>query len=250
MGRKHLPRSASPSDLSHRLQANDSAGVMCDVPSAIYAFPFDPNPNWSHFYSSGGEILEYVQQRVKKHSLDSHVRFNHTVKAAHWDESRAQWRLTINHAGNDTETHADILVSARGFLSAPKWPSIDGLHDFAGKLVHSASWDHEYEFAGKRIGIIGNGSSGIQILPEMARLEGTSVTSFQRGPTWIVSRMTPATLLGSDDPSFNPAYRDEDKERFQDPAELKKYRKKVQGAINASFKMVMRPEPPQDKPLN
>jgi cation diffusion facilitator CzcD-associated flavoprotein CzcO len=88
--------------------------------------------------------------------------------------------------------------------------------------------------------VIGNGSSGIQILPAMAKLDGTKVTSFQRGPTWVFSRMTPAQLVGSDDPSYNPAYRDEDKEKFQDPKEMMKYRKVVQGGINKAFKMFVK----------
>jgi len=104
--------------------------------------------------------------------------------------------------------------------------------------VHSAGWDHDYDFSHKRIAVVGNGSSGIQILPEMAKLEGTEVTSFQNGPTWIFSRMTPASLVGSDDPAYNPKYREEDKQRFQDPEELKEYRKNVQGRINKAFGMV------------
>ncbi|KAI9713061.1 MAG: hypothetical protein M1820_001046 [Bogoriella megaspora] len=217
--------------------ANTYPGVMCDVPSMIYAFPFDPNPNWSHFYSTGPEILEYFQRTVKKWNLDRDVQFNHTVKGAFWLEDRAQWELIVEHEGEEREEYADILISARGFLSKPKWASIPGLHGFKGQLVHSAMWDHNFDYSHKRIGIIGNGSSAIQILPEMAKLPGSQVTSFQRGPTWIVSRMTPATLVGSSDPSFNPPYREEDKKRFQDPQELKKYRKLVQGNVNSSFKM-------------
>ena len=146
----------------------------------------------------------------------------------------------MEHNGEERDEFADILISARGFLSKPKWPSIPGLHDFKGQLVHSAAWDHSFDYSHKRIGIIGNGSSGIQILPQIAKLEGAQITSFQHGPTWIVSRMTPAKLVGSSDPSFNPTYRDEDRQKFQDPLELKKYRKTIQGNINSAFKMVMK----------
>ena len=69
---------------------------------------------------------------------------------------------------------------AAGFLSAWRWPQIPGIHDFKGHKVHSASWDHSFDYSGKKIAIIGNGSSGIQILPEIAKLDGTEVTSFQR----------------------------------------------------------------------
>jgi cation diffusion facilitator CzcD-associated flavoprotein CzcO len=138
----------------------------------------------------------------------------------------------------EREGYADILISARGFLSTWSWPSIPGLQDFQGHKVHSAGGDHSYDYSHKRIGIIGNGSSGMQVLPEMAKLEDTQVMSFQRSPTWVVSRHTPAKLVGSSDPSFHPEYREEDKERFRNPEELKRYRKLVQGNVNAAFKMV------------
>ncbi|KAF2094438.1 FAD/NAD(P)-binding domain-containing protein [Rhizodiscina lignyota] len=220
--------------------ANTYPGVQCDVPSCIYAFPFDPNPNWSHFYSVGSEILEYIQKTVKKWNLDKHVVYNTRVTGCYWQEDRSQWKLTIEHDGETREEYSDVVISARGFLSHWHWPKIDGLETFKGKRVHSAGWDHDFDYSHKRIAVIGNGSSGIQILPQMAKLEGTDVTSFQRGPTWVFSRMTPAQLVGSDDPSFNPEYRQQDKEKFQDPEELKKYRKVVQGGINSAFHMFVK----------
>lgn len=177
---------------------------------------------------------------MNKWKLDEHVLFNHRVKSAQWREEDAQWSLTVEHDGKEVEDHADILISARGFLSTWRWPSIPGIHDFTGHKVHSAAWDHGYDYTNKRIAVIGNGSSGIQILPEMAALDGTEVTSFQRGPTWVVSRHTPAKLVGSDDPSPNPAYRDEDKERFRNTNELKRYRKTVQGNVNSAFKLFVK----------
>ena len=188
-----------------------------------------------------------MQKTVKEWSLDRDVQFKNRVKGAYWQEDRAQWKLLVEKDDREREEYADILVSARGFLSEPKWPSIPGLHNFKGHLVHSAMWDHSFDYSHQRIGIIGNGSSAIQILPQMAKLEGTKVTSFQHGPTWIISRMTPAKLLGGSDPRFNPPFRPEDTEKFQDPQELKKYRKKIQGGINSAFKMVMKSSRSQSK---
>ena len=120
-----------------------------------------------------------------------------------------------------------------------KWPDIEGLDSFDGKRVHSANWDHSYDYSNKRIGLIGNGSSGIQILPQMAKLPGTEVTSFQRGPTWVVSRMSAGSLLGKDIKDYNPVYTEEDKKRFrEDPAFHNEYRKKLIHNINNAFKMV------------
>lgn len=227
--------------------ANTYPGVQCDVPSHIYAFPFAPSPDWSHFYSTGPEIREYIQRTVKEWKLDQNVQFSTKVEGAYWEEDKAQWRLEVHNEQTGQRTEwADVLVSARGVLSHWRWPSIQGLHDFKGHKVHSAGWDHEFDYSNKRIGIIGNGSSAIQILPQMAQLPGTQVTSFQRTPTWIVSRHTPAKLVGSDDPSLNPVYRAEDKQKFRDPAELKKYRQTIIGNVNRGFKIFVKDSPQQD----
>jgi cation diffusion facilitator CzcD-associated flavoprotein CzcO len=216
------------------------AGVRCDVPSAIYCFPFEPYPEWSHFFSQGDQIQEYFQMAVKKWKLDEHIRFDHRVQDATWIEDKAQWKLVVQHEGREIVDHVDVLISARGFLSTWHWPEIDGIHAFGGKKVHSADWDHAYEYSHKRIAVIGNGSSGIQILPEMAKLEGSKVISFQRSPTWIFSRHAPAKLLGRDDPDPNPAYTEEDKQRFRNPEEIRKYRKTVQAGVNRGFHLFVK----------
>ena len=221
--------------------ANTYPGVQCDVPSHIYAFPFAPSPDWSHFYSTGEEIRQYFQRTVKEWKLDRNVEYNTTVEGAYWDEDKAQWRIEVRHKETGPRTEwAHVFISARGVLSHWRWPQIEGLDTFRGHKVHSAGWDHDYDYSNKRIGVIGNGSSAIQILPQLAQLPGTTVTSFQRTPTWIVSRHTPAKLVGSDDPSPNPVYRDVDKQNFRDPEELKKYRRTIIGNVNRGFRIFVK----------
>ncbi|KAF7185276.1 putative sterigmatocystin biosynthesis monooxygenase stcW [Pseudocercospora fuligena] len=217
--------------------ANTYPGVRCDVPSMIYCFPFETNPEWNNFFSTGGEIQEYFVRAVKKWELEKYVKFEHRVVDARWEEGEAKWRLKVQHGRETFDDGVDILISARGFLSTWRWPQILGIHDFEGKKVHSAEWDHSYDYSNKRIAVVGNGSSGIQILPEMARLPGTTVTSFQRGPTWIVSRHQPAKLMGRDDPNPNPEYLPEEKARLRNPTEMKKYRKNIQGTMNKNFRL-------------
>ena len=142
-----------------------------------------------------------------------------------------------------------------------RWPNIPGIHDFKGHKVHSADWDHSFDYSNKRIGIIGNGSSAIQILPQMAKLPGVDITAFQRNPTWITQSL--GTILAGDqrepndkpekggidvadvkedndhvESTFNPAYTSSDQERFADGEEHKAYRKMLQGGMNKGFRMV------------
>jgi len=219
--------------------ANTYPGVQCDVPSHIYAFPFDPYPDWSHFYSTGAEIHDYMRQTVKKWNLDRDVQLNTRVVSVYWEEEPGQWKVTVEHKGVLRDEYADIIISAQGFLNAWKWPDIPGLHDFQGHKVHSAAWDHSYDYSHKRIAVIGNGSSGIQILPKLAKLEGTDVTSFQRSPSWIVSRMDPEKLLGKPNLGDNPEYTEEDKKVFRENPEVHhQYRKNLIHSINKAFQMV------------
>lgn len=229
----------SRSDIGGTWLANSYPGVRCDVPSHIYAFPFDPNPDWGHFYSTGPQIHAYMQKTIKKWNLDRDIQLNTRVTGVFWQEELGQWKVDVEHQGMHREEYADVLVSAQGFLSTWKWPNIPGLHDFQGHKVHSAAWDHSYDYSKKRIAVIGNGSSGIQILPQLAQLEGTDVTSFQRGPTWVVARMDPGKLLGKPNIGSNPAYTEEDKKLFREnPEALHRYRKNLIHANNRAFKMV------------
>lgn len=86
------------------------------------------------------------------------------------------------------EERCNILITARGQLSNPNWPDIKGLDDFKGKIMHSAIWDADYDFTDKRIAVIGNGSSSIQIVPRLQQIKGTSLKAFMRSRTWITSR--------------------------------------------------------------
>ncbi|OQU97519.1 hypothetical protein CLAIMM_03444 [Cladophialophora immunda] len=224
------------SELGGTWLVNTYPGVVCDVPSHIYAFPFDPNPSWTRFFSTGPEIWAYMKKTAQKWNLERDVKYNHRVTGAYWQEGRGQWQVMVEHNNNIIEDYADILISATW-----NWPSIPGLSQFTGKKVHSASWDHEYDYSNKRIAVIGNGSSGIQILPQLAKLPGTKVTSFQRGPTWVVSTMNPASLLGKNDHAYNPEYTAEEKHEFaNDPGKHHEYRKKIIHSINDGFKMFVK----------
>lgn len=103
-------------DIGGTWLANTYPGVQCDVPSHIYAFPFDPNPDWSRFYASGGEIQEYIKRTTRKWNLDRDVRLNHEVVEARWMEEDGHWRLTVQHNGQQEVHYADVLLSGQGVL--------------------------------------------------------------------------------------------------------------------------------------
>jgi len=132
------------------------------VLSHLYSFSFEPNPFWTREYPGQEEIQDYLIQVAHKYQLYRHIRFNSSVEEARWDDDSQKWRVVIKRLGGKEaeigETYmvqSDFLVSAVGQLNMPKYPNIRGLSTFQGKVMHSARWDWNYDFRGKRIGIIG-----------------------------------------------------------------------------------------------
>ena len=206
------------------------------MPSSIYTFPFEPNPNWSAFYASGGEILDYFKTAVAKWNLARDVKLGHRVSHAQFDEASGKWNLKVDTKDGTIDDTADVLVSAVGFLSKWRWPNITGLHDFKGELMHSASWDTSFDPAGKRVGVIGNGSSAIQIVPQIVE-KAQHLTNFIRNPTYI----TPGLGSGAIGGKVQYIFSEEEKRNFREnPEALKQYRKKIQAASNKSFDMFVK----------
>ncbi|KAK4941023.1 hypothetical protein LTR10_018943 [Elasticomyces elasticus] len=229
--------------------ANTYPGVQCDVPSHIYAFPFDPNPEWTRFYSSGAEIKQYIVRTTEKWNLDRDIHFNTKVVRSSWDEERGQWKVTVNDGGRSWDEWADVLINGQGVLEQVyplsityQWPDIKGLQDFKGQRVHSANWDHDYDYSNKRIAVIGNGSSGVQIVPQMAKLPGTTVTNLVRGPSWIFYRVPPSQHLGRSGKSGNnPNYTEEERKGFrEEPEKMKEHRKAMIARTNKAFRMFIK----------
>lgn len=160
---------------------NTYPGVSCDVPSHAYAYSFEPNPDWSSMFAAGAEIQQYFTHVFHKYGLDACTRFNEAVTACRYVEGRWQVSTSQGH-----ELQADLLFAATGMLHQPVLPEIEGMDDYGGKMFHTARWDHGVSLAGKRIGVIGNGSSGAQLLSALVEAPDTTVTVFQRTPQWII----------------------------------------------------------------
>jgi cation diffusion facilitator CzcD-associated flavoprotein CzcO len=160
---------------------NTYPGCGCDVPSHLYSFSFAPNPNWTRTYSRQPEIEAYLQDVAERFGVSPHIRLRTTVTGASWDEDDQRWVVETDKG----TLRARVLVSAAGALSDPKTPDIEGLDRFQGHTFHSAQWDHDYDYRGKRIAAIGTGASAIQFVPAIAPDAGR-VHVFQRTAPWIM----------------------------------------------------------------
>ncbi|CAK4032395.1 Baeyer-Villiger monooxygenase [Lecanosticta acicola] len=175
--------------------ANVYPGCCCDVWSMLYSYSFAQNPDWTREYPGQEEILSYLLRVAQDYKLLQHFRFGTEVRDARWDGAEKKWRIHVKtNSGSkeaeynpEYEIKADFLVSAVGQLNVPRWPEIQGIENFAGKTMHSARWDWSYDLSNKKIALLGNGCSAVQILPEIAKV-AKHVTVFQRTPNWVVPR--------------------------------------------------------------
>lgn len=158
---------------------NTYPGLSCDVPSRWYSFSFALNPDWNHRFSYGPEIQAYMEQTANDFGVTDSVRFNTPV--THIEYEGPQWRLTT---GNGEVLHYDVVISATGVLHHPAFPAIEGLDSFAGDSFHTAQWDHDVALEGKRVGIIGTGSTAAQVVGAITDKVG-EMHVFQRTPQWI-----------------------------------------------------------------
>jgi cation diffusion facilitator CzcD-associated flavoprotein CzcO len=170
-------------DVGGTWRDNSYPGCACDVPSHLYSFSFAPNPAWSHSFSRQPEILEYLRRCVVDYDLRPHLRLDHELRQAAWDEPSRRWVLDTSR-GRYT---ADILVGAGGPLTEPFVPELPGLSTFAGKAFHSARWDHGLDLTDRRVAVVGTGASAIQFVPEIAG-KVASLHLFQRTPPWVLPR--------------------------------------------------------------
>jgi len=172
------------SDIGGTWHANTYPGVAVDIPSVYYSFSYEPPKVWSRVFAPGHEVKAYADQVVDKYGLRDRIRLNTAVVKGEWDEATHLWRGTLDSGEVFT---ARYVIGAVGGLEVPKLPDIDGVEDFGGKSVHTARWDHDFDYAGKRIAVIGTGATALQLIPELADV-AQRLTVFQRRPIWVAPK--------------------------------------------------------------
>lgn len=164
---------------------NTYPGIACDVPSHLYSYSFALNPDWHYLASPGEEIQAYFERMAERHGLEARIRFNDPVLRCEWQEDGTGAGCWEVESASGTIGRFEWVIAATGILHHPKVPDIEGLASFAGARFHSARWDHDVPLAGRRIGVIGTGSSGVQITGALGPRAG-HFTLFQRTAQWVM----------------------------------------------------------------
>jgi cation diffusion facilitator CzcD-associated flavoprotein CzcO len=166
---------------------NTYPGAACDIQSHLYSFSFAPNRSWSRTYARQPEILAYLESVVDDFDLGRHLMLNTRVRSVTWNADTCQWNLAVDR-GTSSETHSvDVVVCAAGLFGSMKLPDITGLDDFGGTTMHTAQWDHSVDLRGRAVAVIGTGASGVQVIPELAKIT-SRLTVYQRTPPWMVPK--------------------------------------------------------------
>jgi cation diffusion facilitator CzcD-associated flavoprotein CzcO len=164
-------------------------GASCDIPSLLYSFSFVKNPTWSRTYSPAEEIRRHIEDMATRFDVRRRIEFGQEVNGLSFDEDTGVWTATTS---GRKRFRARTVVLASGPLADSSLPDIRGIDSYRGHKIHSARWDHHYDFTGKRVAVIGTGASAIQIIPELVK-RAEFVKVFQRTPGWVLPRLDVAT---------------------------------------------------------
>jgi cation diffusion facilitator CzcD-associated flavoprotein CzcO len=181
--------------------------------------------------------------------LEPFVKTSVEVISAEWDDLKGIWNVELKDRKTDTVFHdtCNVLINGSGVLTKWKWPNIKGLHDFKGVLAHSASWPQDLDWSGKRVAVIGTGSSSIQMVPKIAET-ASKVSVFMRNVTYVTPPFgANITNTDADPDAKNPAaagkhaYTEKEKQRFrEDPEYLQAYRTRIERGTASGWDMFYR----------
>ncbi|MCU1459049.1 MAG: hypothetical protein JWL73_3141 [Actinomycetia bacterium] len=162
---------------------NRYPGAEVDVASHLYSYAFKRH-DWTRTHARQAELQKYLEEVVDDYHLRPNLRLGTLVEEAVWDERTHEWHVRLD-TGETLVAH--VLVSAVGFLNTPRYPDWPGLDDFAGPKFHTARWEFEHDLDGKRIGVVGTGSTSAQVVPELAKI-AKKLFVFQRDPGWVIAK--------------------------------------------------------------
>lgn len=227
---------------------NRYPGCACDIPSPDYQFTWARNPNWTHFYSSSPEIWRYFKDCVDRYGLEKFMKLNHRVEGAYWNAEDGKWDVHVRDLVTDRVfiDRCEIFINGGGILNNWKWPEIDGLHSFKGLLCHTAAYPEGTDLTGKRVAVIGIGSSGVQVIATIAS-QVSKLYTWVRSPTWITAGFAQKY---AGEGGHNLAYTAEQQDRWRNNYhDYLAYCKEIESELNQRFKFILEGTPDSQEAL-
>nr|KMM71314.1 monooxygenase [Coccidioides posadasii RMSCC 3488] len=214
---------------------NRYPNCACDIPSHAYIYCFAPNPEWPNFYSYSPDIWNYLDRVCNTFDLRKYMTFNTKVIGAYWEEDKGEWRVALTQTMPDGtqrefEERCNVLLNGTGILNNYKWPDLEGMDKFKGRIIHTAVWPKDYQaeqWKNDRVAVIGSGASSIQTVPGM-QPHVKHMDVFVRTGVWFTS------IAGNE--GLNKDYSEEEKAKFRNNTEeLVKASKFIENQINGDW---------------
>ncbi|KAJ6010385.1 sterigmatocystin biosynthesis monooxygenase [Penicillium sp. IBT 35674x] len=234
---------------------NRYPGCACDIPAHNYQFTWAPNPKTSSFYITAPEILEYLEDVADKFHLTKYIHTHRKVTGSRWLADKQVWQVTSKRTdgrrtvvstangtmegevGEDIVEECDVFINASGFFNNWRWPDVPGREEFRGVMAHSANYNPDVSLRGKRVAVIGNGSSGIQVTAAVQKV-ASHMSVYLRNPTWVTGNMASRFIPAG---QTNFVYDQEQKKKWaSNPKEYLQYRKEVEKELNIRFPLFIR----------
>lgn len=161
--------------------------VRVDTMSASYQLGFMRKYPWTDHFAAGADVRQHIDDAALQYGVHENTAFGHDVKSMVWDESHSRWNLTIAHGDEVSHETATFVVSGTGLFATPRLPDFAGVEDFEGDILHTTAWPEDYPLEGKSVAVIGNGSTGVQLVPRVAK-QAKELSVFVRTPQWVSPR--------------------------------------------------------------
>ncbi|MCU1482196.1 MAG: hypothetical protein JWQ19_2982 [Subtercola sp.] len=168
-------------------ERNTYPDARVDTTNFMYQYSFEKNYPWTEYFARQGEVKNYVRYIAEKYGVAGDIQFDTDVEKAVFDESTSTWSLTVTSGASVREFTANAIISAAGLFGVARRLEVPGVDDFEGTIVHTTEWLGDLDLAGKRVAVIGNGSTGVQLLGSIAE-QAAHVDVLQRTPQWIAPR--------------------------------------------------------------
>lgn len=229
---------------------NRYPGCRCDVPSHNYQFSWRANHEWSNFFSPAKEIQEYLCRICDEEGMRDVIKTSHRVSSARWDEEGGIWHVVVQNEKTNEEfdDRANFLLDGTGILNNWAWPDVPGLECFQGDLIHTARWPEDFDHRGKVVAVIGNGSTGVQLVPQI-QPGVKKLHHIVRTPTWVIPPRRQTMMAMGDAKELLAQIEVDEKEDFSentiakfksDPDFYRTFVKGIEREVNSAFPIVLK----------
>jgi len=161
--------------------------VRVDTMSTTYQLSFVKKYPWPEYFAPAAQVRQYIEDTARDFGVLDNVKFGHDVRSLTWNEESSLWEIEVEHDGVVSRSTANYVVAGTGLFATPKKLDVAGVDDFKGDILHTALWPEDYPLEGKRVAVIGNGSTGVQLLKKVAS-EAAHVSAIVRTPQWVTPR--------------------------------------------------------------